>query len=255
MNTPYYKLTPISDPPKKKDWFIVTNEMRSITDILLYSLSSKEWVSDDVGEGKLYTHYLAPCSFLGAVWVNGFKRKPVDPGHYDEPLKFVVRIKGDDFRSGWVYVGQATVEEIEKEKWDDYWEWLDESGTPNTLAKPAQGMRWRNISDVDKLPTGRLILFDGDAEPPVWAKVEYSSDTPDILIMGSSGEEDYYGDIGKYDRFLDESSTPSAREAELEREVERLKGLIQPAFIAGLSVDEDDPVGDSWHAFRKQHNL
>lgn len=62
------------------------------------------------------------------VWVNGRKRMP-DIDDSDYPKKYVVRVYGDDPRSGCIYIGYETAEQmmsIEKEE-DGYWEWLDES--------------------------------------------------------------------------------------------------------------------------------
>lgn len=61
-------------------------------------------------------------NFAG-VWVNGDERIPgID--FQDYPREYLVRVKGDDPRSGWVDVSYMTAEEM-KDLQEDFWQWLD----------------------------------------------------------------------------------------------------------------------------------
>lgn len=60
------------------------------------------------------------------IWINGRKRLP-EIDYDDFPQEYVVRIKGDDPRSGWIYCGMMTAEKMREVNEDGYWEWLDEA--------------------------------------------------------------------------------------------------------------------------------
>jgi hypothetical protein len=63
----------------------------------------------------------------GCRWVNGNK-KELWPGidNSDSPEQYLIRVKGDDPRSGWVHTEYCPASEFIYIK-EDYWEWLDES--------------------------------------------------------------------------------------------------------------------------------
>lgn len=61
-------------------------------------------------------------------WIPGHKTELLPPiDNADYPKQYVVRIKGDDPHSGWIYIGHETAEEMRDINEDGYWEWLDES--------------------------------------------------------------------------------------------------------------------------------
>jgi hypothetical protein len=68
----------------------------------------------------------------GMRWTNGRKTELLPPidSYEDFPKKYVVRVYGDDPHSGCVYCGMETAEEMREINEDGYWEWLDESESP-----------------------------------------------------------------------------------------------------------------------------
>lgn len=85
-------------------------------------------------------------------WVNGDKEKP-KPVFYDEPEEFLVRIKGDDPISGWVWVGYMTLEDISGLQ-ADYWEWLNDSPLPPS--NEANHVHVESIEDLSQIPESEL---------------------------------------------------------------------------------------------------
>ena len=62
-------------------------------------------------------------------WVNGNKRLP-SISNEDFPKEYLIRVKGDDPRSGWVHTEYITAESMRDIK-EDWWEWLEE--TPSSI--------------------------------------------------------------------------------------------------------------------------
>lgn len=70
----------------------------------------------------------APLNRQGCRWTNGRKKELLPPIDNDDfPKKYVVRVYGDDPRSGCVYCGMETAEKMRDINEDGYWEWLDEN--------------------------------------------------------------------------------------------------------------------------------
>jgi hypothetical protein len=59
-------------------------------------------------------------------WINGNRSELPEIDYDDFPKQYLVRVKGDDPRSGWVWCGYLTAEKMREVK-EDYWEYLDES--------------------------------------------------------------------------------------------------------------------------------
>lgn len=63
-------------------------------------------------------------------WIPGKQENLLPPiDNADYPKQYVVRIKGDDPHSGWIYIKHETAEQMRDINEDGYWEWLDESPT------------------------------------------------------------------------------------------------------------------------------
>lgn len=139
------------------------------------------------------------------------------------------------------------------------------------LAEPVEGMRWRDACDLPSVP-GWYHTNIG------YTQLEYIGDG----IHGDQGKMELCWlnrNGGHVTKWLDESgssSTPSAREAELERQVDvqynalreenyRLRELIKLAHINGIEAgetyfgasadDRADGREEYWLNFRQQHNL
>lgn len=71
-------------------------------------------------------------------WMPGYKTESLPPiDNADYPKQYVVRVKGDDPHSGWIYIGHETAEEMRDINEDGYWEWLDESPSDVSVLKEA----------------------------------------------------------------------------------------------------------------------
>lgn len=66
------------------------------------------------------------------------KDLPKDDSFEDYPKKYLVRVKGDDPRSGWVYVAYETAAQMKNLLQEDYAEYLDEDEDPNTFPTTEQ---------------------------------------------------------------------------------------------------------------------
>lgn len=253
----YYELKPISDPPKEDGRYFVIND-GGYKDMLTYEKDGR-WLDFDFDEDGWFEtdppkFYLAPRSSFGSVWVDTSERLPAEREKY-------YHTKGVDWMAYLHSDGKWTAEGSPAR----ITHWLDESGMPAPLAEPVEGMRWRKASEFEfigrKTYCAKFNTNDGKEEMRGSGYFQFSDG---VFFWHNQGYIPIEKALHHQLFILDDSSTPSAREAELKREVHRLKELIQGAFIAGANADNafcGFPSESTkyrieiFNEFKQQHNL
>lgn len=240
MNTPYYKLTPISEAPHGTPLMLATlgtsayAELNKITHYLApFDLEQYawEWIQKlnekDIEIIELKKR-LASCSSPGGVWV-----KPSENRWPIEGSEVLFKYRGLKHFGFYSSMNESEMFStgsglcVHRSEIDEY---LDESGTPATLAEPVEGMRWVKASDqVPSIFDSHERHYRVDGKKVDGGRF-YKSPNGDFVfeyrhLSGFITD----ADLSSVE-WLDESSTPSAREAELEREVESMVAQLHAVY-------------------------